>query len=102
MFCLFVFVEKMQCCFALIVFLLLCGCWCSMSLPRSGMGWSLCAFVFNILPTAEVEWRRGPWRPIVSSDRLEEPGIKLGDPWVQGEWFIHSTTPDPHGLVYGL
>ena len=29
----------------------------------------------------------------VSSDRLEEPGNKLGSgyPWVLGKWFIHYT-----------
>ena len=31
--------EKSAVCFTLIVFLLLCGCYCSVSFPRDGMGW---------------------------------------------------------------
>ena len=34
----------------------------------------------------------------VSSNRLDESGIELGNPWVQDEWFIHYTTTAPHIL----
>ena len=36
-------------------------------------------FVFIVPPTAKVILETGPWLR-VSSDRLEEPGIKLGTP----------------------
>ena len=35
-------------------------------------------FLFNVPPTAMVIWRLG--HSLVSSDRLEESGIKLGSP----------------------
>ena len=32
--------EERAGCFAYVVFLLSCGCWCSVSLPHSALGWS--------------------------------------------------------------
>ena len=32
--------QERACCFALVVFLVSCGCWCSVALPRGAVGWS--------------------------------------------------------------
>ena len=49
-------------------------------------------FVLNVLPTAKVIWRWGPW---LLSDRLVKPGIEPATPGLQGKRFIHYTTAAP-------
>ena len=34
---------------------------------------------------------------VIWTDRLEKPGIALGNPGLQGEWFIRYTTASPKG-----
>ena len=52
--------------------------------------------VFNVPPTAKVIWRRG--HGLVSSDRLEKPGIEPATPGLQGKWLIHYITAAPKML----
>ena len=55
-------------------------------------------FVFKVTPTAKVIWS---WDHVlkVSSDRMEEPGIKLSTPGYKA-WFIHYATPAPWKMLY--
>ena len=54
-------------------------------------------FVFNIPPTAKVIWRRG--HSLVSSDRLEKPGIEPATPGLQGKCFICYNMVAPIGMA---
>ena len=56
-----------------------------------GIGFTCRVCVFNILPTAKVILWRG--KDLVSSNRLEKPGIEPADPGLQGK--LH---PLHHGL----
>ena len=63
----------------------------------AGIGFTFCVWmcVFNILPTAKVILWRG--KGLVSSNRLEEPGIEPAAPCLQGKLY-----PLHHGLKCNL
>ena len=52
--------------------------------------------MFNFPSTAEVIWRQGHGLESHLTDWRKSWG-SLGNPWVQGEWFIHNTTEAPAG-----
>ena len=46
--------------------------------------------VFYIWPTTKIIWAED--HGLVTSDRLNKPGIKPATPGLQSEWFIHYNT----------
>ena len=54
----------------------------------------MCVFVFNVLQSATVIWRRGSQLK-VSSDRLVKPEIESPTPGLHSKWYIYNTTEAP-------